>query len=118
MADLHRIDLYQASVRAQSPAYALCPSYRNVSDVELPILRQRYQTSAAVGFAFPANGLESPLRLLLWDLRVYLDLVESHCSADMSAAWPQQPLASYRNALQHTLLSIPSDPSKPVREVC
>jgi len=110
------MDLFRASLATGKPDYDLCSSYRVCLETEFPNLRQRYHEKITTTLLFPTTELEDSFQLLLWDIRCYLEMVNSYGKAGYISL--QRPLALYRNVIQHRLLSIDSDASKPVREIC
>ena len=110
------MDLFQASVGIRKPDFELCSSYRHCQDFDLPVLRQRQQAATGAALHFPTAELEEAFLVTIWDIRCYLDMVEAHGKGSWRPG-QQTPLATYRNVIQHRLLSIDSDPSKPHREL-
>ncbi len=117
IADRYSMDLFQASLGSQRPDFDLCSSYGHFLDSEVPVLRQKYQAALSVASHFPTAELEESFQLIVCDIRCYLDMIESYGQV----RWPHVhhgTLASFRNVIQHRLLSVDSNPSKPLREVC
>jgi hypothetical protein len=111
------MDLFRASLSTEEPDYGLCSSYRVCLESEFPILRQGYRELTTVAFSFPVFELEDSFQSLLWDMRWYLEMIDSYGKGSY-ATRQQKPLALYRNIIQHRLLGVDSDVTKPVREIC
>ena len=98
------------------PYFELCRPYSECERMALPIIRRKEQATCAE-FAFPIWALEETFQDVIWDVRGYLRVLDS-LSTSFIVDPGSEPVATYRNVIQHRLLSVPKSPNNTLREAC